>query len=169
MKNASQIGENINHNSKTYPASNAVDGKTDSAMRNKRCAHPMTDNDNMTAWWKVDLYDTYRLFSVVIYNRDIVPYRLDGFTLSVGTRSDQLVPCGTHIGPVKPSASVTTSCEAVGRYLEFRRNITTRQPNIGGLCEVVVIGHLYISKYKTQWLISFVLVLLMKRRIKKLH
>ncbi len=146
MKNASQIGENINHNSKTYPASNAVDGKTDSAMRNKRCAHPMTDNDNMTAWWKVDLNDTYRLFSVVIYNRDGSSHRLDGFTLSVGTRSDQLVPCGTHIGPVNSSASVTTSCEAVGRYLEFRRIITTRHPNIGGLCEVVVIGHLYIGK-----------------------
>ena len=148
MKKASQIGEKTNRNSKTYPASNAVDGNTSSIMSRNRCAHPMTNNKNMTAWWKVDLNDTYRLYNVVIYNRDGSSFRLDGFTLSVrnSSQSDQLEQCGTHTGHVGLGASVTTSCEAVGRYLEFRRTNKTRQPNIAGLCEVVVVGHLYIGK-----------------------
>ena len=74
--------------------------------------------------------------------------RLDGFALSVGNSSDrnQLIQCGNHTGTVAASASVVTSCEAVGRYLQFRRVSGTTQPNIAGLCEVVIIGHLYISK-----------------------
>ena len=147
MKKASQIDE-TKGNSKTYPASRAVDGNTNPNIRDNSCAHPHTRKPNMTAWWKVDLNDTYRLYSVIIYNRDCCPQRLDGFKLSVGNRSqsDLMVQCGTHLGRVKVSASVTTSCRAVGRYLEFRRTITTSQPYIANFCEVVVIGHLYIGK-----------------------
>ena len=145
-KETSQIDETRGL-SRSYPARRAVDGNTNPVI-SRSCAHPYTSNEKITAWWKVDLDDTYRLYSVVIYNRNCCAQRLDGFTLSVGNRpqSDQLVRCGTHTGRVKRSASVTTSCKAVGRYLEFRRTITTPQPNIANFCEVVVIGHLYISK-----------------------
>ena len=149
-KKASQIGETSNYNSRRYPASRAVDGNTDPYLSpdHNHCAHPAGNDLTTTAWWKVDLNGSYRIYSVVIYNRNTSIHRLDGFVLSVGnsSQSDQLEQCGTHIGRVAPSASVTTSCEAVGRYLEFRRTNGTRQPNIGGLCEVVVIGHLFISK-----------------------
>ncbi|KAK2191690.1 hypothetical protein NP493_48g07132 [Ridgeia piscesae] len=145
MKKASQIDETAGY-SRSYPASRAVDGNTNPVI-SKSCAHPYTRNEDKTAWWKVDLNDTYRLYSVVIYNRDCCAQRLDGFTLSVGNRpqSDQLVRCGTHTGRVAISASVTTSCKAVGRYLEFRRTITSSEPNFANFCEVVVIGHLYIN------------------------
>ena len=147
MKETTQIDDQIHPLSRDYPASRAVDGNTNPIMRDKSCAHPVTSNRNMPAWWKVDLNDTYRIYSVVIYNRKFHSKRLDGFTLSVGNRSqsDQLVQCGTHTGRVKRSASVVTSCEAVGRYLEFKRS-GNEEPNVSGLCEVVVIGHLYISK-----------------------
>ena len=148
MKKANQIDEKINHYSRKYPASRAVDGNTTSDLKQKHCAHPMTWNKNITAWWKVDLVDTYRIYSVVIYNRKNVPWRLDEFRLSVGSssQSDQLVQCATHSGRVASSASVTTSCKALGRYLEFRRSGIRRDKYVTGLCEVVVIGHRYIGK-----------------------
>ncbi|KAK2152058.1 hypothetical protein NP493_2533g00022 [Ridgeia piscesae] len=146
-KNANQIGEKTNRYSRLYPANRAVDGNTDSEMNHTHCAHPMTYTTTLTAWWKVDLDDTYRIYSVVIYNRKNVPWRLDEFRLSVGnsSQSDQLVQCATHSGRVASSASVTTSCEAVGRYLEFRRSGIKNDKYVTGLCEVVVIGHRYID------------------------
>ncbi|KAK2191678.1 hypothetical protein NP493_48g07064 [Ridgeia piscesae] len=146
-KKASQSGEKTNIYSRSYPASRAVDGNTDSYLKHDHCAHPMLNDTTTTAWWKVDLNGTYRLYSVVIYNRNSNIERLDGFTLSVGSssQSDRLVQCGTHTGRVASSASVTTSCEAVGRYLEFRRTRTTFQSHKTGLCEVVIIGHRYIT------------------------
>ena len=117
-------------------------------MNHTHCAYPMTNKAALTAWWKVDLDDTYRIYSVVIYNRNERPWRLKEFRLSVGnsSESDQLVQCATHSGPVAKSASVTTSCEAVGRYLEFRRSGIRGDKHVTALCEVVVIGHRYISK-----------------------
>ena len=149
-KKASQLGEKTNTYSRRYPANRAVDGNTDPYLSNdhNHCAHPMGNDLTTTAWWKVDLNDTCRIYSVVIYNRNSSIERLDGFTLSVGnsSQSDEMVQCATHTGRVASSASVSTPCEAVGRYLEFRRTRTTREPHIAGLCEVVVIGHRYISK-----------------------
>ena len=148
MKKASQIDEKTNYYSKKYTASKAVDGNTDSDMHHNHCAHPMTWNKNLSAWWKVDLDDTYRIYSVVIYNRKNVPWRLEPFTLSVGnsSKSDQLVPCVNYTGPAKSSGSVVSPCEAVGRYVEFRRSGIKKNKYITGLCEGVVIGHRYMSK-----------------------
>ena len=148
MKKANQIDEKINGYSRKHPASRAIDGNITSDLNQKHCAHPMTWNENITAWWKVDLGDTYRIYSVVIYNRKNAFWRLDEFRLSVGnsSQSDQLVQCATHSGRVASSASVTTSCEAVGRYLEFRRSGIRNDKYVTGLCEVVVIGHRYIGK-----------------------
>ena len=108
----------------------------------------MTWNKTLAAWWKVDLDDTYRIYSVVIYNRKNVPWRLKAFTLSVGdsSQSDQLEQCVNYTGPAKSSGSVVTPCEAVGRYVEFKRSGIRRDKYVTGLCEVVVIGHRYMGK-----------------------
>ena len=73
--------------------------------------------------------------------------RLDTFILGVGNSSDldSHTQCARHGGRVAKSGTVETSCEAVTRYLSFRRN-GGYQSHVSGLCEVVVIGHLYISK-----------------------
>ncbi|KAI0224033.1 hypothetical protein LSAT2_024929 [Lamellibrachia satsuma] len=72
--------------------------------------------------------------------------RLSAFTLSVGNSSDieDHTQCARHNGAVAAGETVNESCSATGRYLSFRRS--------GGgddhwttLCEVVVIGHRYIS------------------------
>ena len=71
--------------------------------------------------------------------------RLDTFILTVGNNRDTLTQCASHNGTVASSGSVEKSCTAVGQYLRFRRN-GGYQLNIASLCEVVVIGHLYIGK-----------------------
>ena len=147
-KKANQIDEKTNLHSREHPASRAVDGNTDSNLNHSHCALPMTYKTNLTAWWKVDLDDTYRIYSVVIYNRKDKFWRLNEFRLSVGnsSQSEQLVQCATHSGLVARSGSVTTPCEAVGRYLEFRRSGIRTDKYVTGLCEVVVIAHRYIGK-----------------------
>ena len=75
--------------------------------------------------------------------------RLDTFVLSVGDSEDRHNhrTCVVHNAWVSLSGTVEQTCNAVARYLSFRRN--------GGfelyataLCEVVVIGHIYIGKLK---------------------
>ena len=76
-----------------------------------------------------------------------VPYRLDVFSLSVANASGSngYAECASHNGVVPSSSSVEVSCTAVARYLRFTRNGGS-ETRYAGLCEVVVIGHLYISK-----------------------
>ena len=73
--------------------------------------------------------------------------QLDTFILGVGNSShlDSHTQCASHVGRVAKSGTVETSCEAVTRYLSFRMNGGS-ESHWTGLCEVVVIGHLYISK-----------------------
>jgi len=67
--------------------------------------------------------------------------------LSVGNSQDvdTLTQCASHNRTVGSSESVTKSCQAVGRYLRFSRDGEPRR-NIAGLCEVVIIGHLFTGK-----------------------
>ena len=71
--------------------------------------------------------------------------RLKTFVLSVGNSRNRLTPCANHNHDVASSKSVTKSCQAVGRYLRFSRD-GGPEPHSAGLCEVVIIGHLFIDK-----------------------
>ncbi|KAI0240259.1 hypothetical protein LSAT2_009049 [Lamellibrachia satsuma] len=72
--------------------------------------------------------------------------RLSTFTLSVGNNSDMNghSQCASHNGAVAAGATVNESCSATGRYLSFRRN-GAGDNHWTTLCEVVVIGHRYVS------------------------
>ena len=74
--------------------------------------------------------------------------RLSAFTLSVGNSSDvnDHTQCASHNGAVAAGATVNESCTATGRYLSFRRS-GGEENQLTTLCEVVVIGHRYISTY----------------------
>ena len=74
--------------------------------------------------------------------------RLDSFTLSVGNIRDKYTQCASHKGSVAASGSVEETCTAIGRYLLFRRDGGT-QPHLAGLCEVVVIGHLFVGEWNS--------------------
>ena len=71
--------------------------------------------------------------------------RLKTFVLSVGNSRDSLTQCASHNHDVGSEKSVTKSCQAVGRYLRFTRDGGS-EPHFAGLCEVVIIGHLFIGK-----------------------
>ena len=68
----------------------------------------------------------------------------DAFTLSVGDSPDKTTECAEHDGSVGPEATVNVSCDAVGRYLTFRREDKNVDSTV--LCEVVVIGSRRISR-----------------------
>ena len=88
---------------------------------------------------------------VFIFNEDKCmlsgEFRLDVFSLSVANTSstNEYKQCASHNGKVLSKAFVEESCTAVARYLLFRRNRGI-ETNWAGLCEVVVFGHVYISK-----------------------
>ena len=75
-------------------------------------------------------------------------WRLKTFVLSVGNSRDSLTQCASHNHDVGSEKSVTKSCQAVGRYLRFTRD-GRYQPDSAGLCEVVIIGHLFIGKFNS--------------------
>ncbi len=52
-----------------YVAERAVDGNTDTDQDRGSCAHPY-DSSVSQAWWRVDLEDLHRIYSVTIYNTD---------------------------------------------------------------------------------------------------
>ncbi|KAI0231380.1 Receptor-type tyrosine-protein phosphatase mu, partial [Lamellibrachia satsuma] len=144
-KLANQSGENGNYWSKKYPASYAVDGDTNPDLDHNSCAVPF-DDQGANAWWMVDLGQKYSISSVVIYNRKnrYNAARLSTFTLGVGNSPNSLTQCASHNGRVAPSGSVEKSCTAVGQYLRFMRDGGS-ELNIANLCEVVIIGHLFID------------------------
>ncbi|KAI0218277.1 hypothetical protein LSAT2_030008 [Lamellibrachia satsuma] len=104
------------------------------------------DSAGTNAWWMVDLGQMYSIHRVVIYNRKNWHNagRLDTFILSVGDSPSTLDHCASHNGRVSASGSVEHSCTKVGQYLGFRRNGGSEY-NIASLCEVVIIGHLFID------------------------
>ena len=74
---------------------------------------------------------------------------IDTFILSTGNSPERSshTQCASHTGTVAGGGTIEVSCSSIARYLSFIRN--------GGfhfyaatLCEVVVIGHKHISKYK---------------------
>jgi hypothetical protein len=76
--------------SSLYPAGNgyslgyaykAIDGNTNGSWNNQSVTH--TNND-VNAWWRVDLGNTYALNSITLWNRtDCCSDRLSNFTVSV--------------------------------------------------------------------------------------
>ena len=60
-------------------ADKAVDGNTIGSMEAQSCVHPDTrhstaaeEDKNQTAWWRVDLEQSYDVYQVLIYNRDFL-------------------------------------------------------------------------------------------------
>ena len=63
-KDTEQLGKWYNHS-----ASRAVDGDPNSDIYKGHCAHPL-NNDNLPAWWRVDLGQLHVVINVTVYNRD---------------------------------------------------------------------------------------------------
>ena len=65
--------------SRSYPASNAVDGNGDPDI--SKCTHTRADNN---PWWRVDLGQVEPVAEVNILNRNSHEDRLDGAEIRVG-------------------------------------------------------------------------------------
>ena len=63
-------------------AYNAIDGNRDGMYRHGSCTHTEA---HLNPWWRVDLLQKYKVFSVIITNRkDALPSRLNGAEIRIG-------------------------------------------------------------------------------------
>lgn len=62
-------------------AYNAIDGNPGSKWEDGSCTH--TQN-NVNPWWRLDLRQTHKVFSVKITNREEDAERLDGAEIRIG-------------------------------------------------------------------------------------
>ena len=63
-------------------AYNAIDGNRDGSWGHGSCTHTEA---HLNPWWRVDLLQKYKVFSVIITNRkDALPSRLNGAEIRIG-------------------------------------------------------------------------------------
>ena len=63
-------------------AYNAIDGNRDGIWGHGSCTHTKA---HVNPWWRVDLLQKYKVFSVIITNRkDALPSRLNGAEIRIG-------------------------------------------------------------------------------------
>ncbi|XP_006824724.1 uncharacterized protein LOC102801273, partial [Saccoglossus kowalevskii] len=108
--------------SASYPASNAVDGNTNTNWNSGSCT---STKDNQNAWWKVDLGGNYLVHEVIVTNRlDCCETRILNAEIRVGLSDDisQNSQCGEKITSSQTSqANIHIQCSSpiVGRYVSM--------------------------------------------------
>ncbi|XP_048093128.1 fucolectin-4-like, partial [Alosa alosa] len=119
-------------------AYNAIDGNRDGIYDHGSCAHTKV---HLSPWWRVDLLQKYKVFSVIITTEVRVPERLDGAEIRIG---NSLVDNGVNnprcdiISSIPAGFSVTYECNGMeGRYVTVV--IPGRIEHLI-LCEVEVYG-----------------------------
>ncbi|XP_074510956.1 uncharacterized protein LOC141779820 [Sebastes fasciatus] len=121
-------------------ASNAINGKKTCLWNDGSLSHT---NGDLNPWWRLDLRNTHKVFSVYITNRaDAVPKRINGAEIRIG---DDLVnhvsnPRCALITSIPAGATVEFQCSGGmdGRYVTIV--VPGRQEYLT-LCEVEVYGY----------------------------
>jgi hypothetical protein len=109
------------------PASNAVDGNTNSAWGGGSCTHT---NSEQGAWWAVDLQDTYNVATVEVYNRgDCCGSRLNNFYVEVSGQE-----CGSGANTIAQGGTASVTCNLSGNSVKISKKDTTSIQ----ICEVKV-------------------------------
>ncbi|KAL2079108.1 hypothetical protein ACEWY4_024852 [Coilia grayii] len=140
-------GENVALGGKATQSSNsgdgyaykAIDGNRDGVFGHGSCTHT---NAHLNSWWRVDLLQKYKVFSVIITNRkDFEPHRLNGAEIRIG---NSLANNGTDnprcavIFYIPAGASYTFECNGMeGRYVTV---VIPGREEYLTLCEVEVYG-----------------------------
>uniref|UniRef100_A0A667XKE0 Fucolectin tachylectin-4 pentraxin-1 domain-containing protein n=1 Tax=Myripristis murdjan TaxID=586833 RepID=A0A667XKE0_9TELE len=123
--------------SSVYPAGipmNAIDGNRASNWYQGSCSHTQY---NFSPWWRLDLLKTYKVDSVSITNRDILPERINGIEIRIGNSLDNNGnnnPRCAVVSHIVGGGTETFQCNGMeGRYVNVvvpgRREYLT-------LCEV---------------------------------
>ncbi|KAL2079106.1 hypothetical protein ACEWY4_024850 [Coilia grayii] len=118
-------------------AYNAIDGNRDAIFGHGSCTHT---NANLNSWWRVDLLQKYKVFSVIITNRvDAVPHRLNGAEIRIGNSLENNGinnPRCAVISSIPAGASYTFLCHGMeGRYVTV---VIPGRAEYLTLCEVEV-------------------------------
>uniref|UniRef100_G3PGN9 F5/8 type C domain-containing protein n=2 Tax=Gasterosteus aculeatus aculeatus TaxID=481459 RepID=G3PGN9_GASAC len=118
-------------------AYNAIDGNPGSKWEDGSCTH--TQN-NVNPWWRLDLRQTHKVFSVKITNREEDAERLDGAEIRIG---DSLANFGNDNARCAVITSIPAGgvgefqCNGMdGRYV----NVVVPREEFLSLCEVEVYG-----------------------------
>ncbi|XP_041636264.1 fucolectin-4-like [Cheilinus undulatus] len=122
-------------------ASNAIDGNPDSTWESGACS---CTTDMMDPWWKLDLLETHKVFSVNVTNRGDGAFRqLNGAVIHVGDSPDNMGvnnPRCAHISSIPAGETAEFQCGSGmdGRYVTINIPGETR---ILSMCEVEVFGY----------------------------
>ncbi|XP_062395741.1 fucolectin-2-like, partial [Sardina pilchardus] len=120
-------------------ANNAIDGNRDSIYAHGSCTHTEA---HLNPWWRVDLLQNHKVFSVVITNTvDSVPSRLNGAEIRIGTSLENNGinnPRCAVISSIPAGFSETFECHGMeGRYVTV---VIPGRVEYLTLCEVEVYG-----------------------------
>ncbi|XP_063049250.1 uncharacterized protein LOC134443334, partial [Engraulis encrasicolus] len=120
-------------------AYNAIDGNRDGIWGHGSCTHT---EGHLNPWWRVDLLQTYKVFSVIITNTvDSVPSRLNGAEIRIGNSLDNNGinnPRCAVISSIPAGFSKTFQCNGMeGRYVTV---VIPGRAEYLTLCEVEVYG-----------------------------
>ncbi|XP_006811252.2 uncharacterized protein LOC102806301 [Saccoglossus kowalevskii] len=124
-----------------FPASNAVDGNTNTYWGSGSCTSTLGD---INAWWKVDLGENYLVYEVILTNRldQCCNTRILNSEVRIGL-SDEIsenTRCGEIVTLEQTSqANIVFECDSpiVGRYASLQLVNTT---NIMNFCEMQVMA-----------------------------
>ncbi|XP_041920157.1 fucolectin-1-like [Alosa sapidissima] len=119
-------------------ANNAIDGNHDANASHGSCTQTQS---NLNPWWRVDLLQNYKVFSVIITNRILFPSRLNGAEIRIGNSLEQNGvnnPRCAVISSVPAGLSETFECNGMeGRYVIV---VIRGRAEYLSLCEVEVYG-----------------------------
>ncbi|XP_041963482.1 fucolectin-like [Alosa sapidissima] len=120
-------------------ANNAIDGNRDGIYGHGSCTHTEA---HLNPWWRVDLLQNHKVFSVVITNTvDSVPSRLNGAEIRIGNSLEQNGinnPRCAVISSIPAGFSETFECHGMeGRYVTV---VIPGRAEYLTLCEVEVYG-----------------------------
>ncbi|KAL2079107.1 hypothetical protein ACEWY4_024851 [Coilia grayii] len=120
-------------------AYNAIDGNRDAIFGHGSCTHT---NNNLNSWWRVDLLQKYKVFSVIITNtKDNIPQRLDGAEIRIGNSLENNGinnPRCAVISSIPAGFSQPFQCNGMeGRYVIV---VIPGRAEYLTLCEVEVYG-----------------------------
>ncbi|XP_042279126.1 fucolectin-4-like [Thunnus maccoyii] len=119
-------------------AYHAIDGNRASNWNRASCSSTI---DEYRPWWRLDLHNTYKVFTVKITNRDAHASRLNGAEIRIG---DSLASNGNNnprcavISRIPAGSTQSFQCNGMdGRYVNI---VIPRRKELLSLCEVEVYG-----------------------------
>ncbi|KAJ7985525.1 hypothetical protein DPEC_G00352960 [Dallia pectoralis] len=140
-KNVALLGKATQSSLLDHSAYNAIDGNRDSDVTHGSCSHTAQE---LNPWWRLDLFNTYKVFSITITNiKDpIYSVRLNGAEIRIGNvlhvDNGNSNPRCAVISSIPAGLSSTFQCNGMeGRYINV---VIPGRKEYLTLCEVEVNG-----------------------------